>query len=66
MCPRILTDALVTGMQQLGEGCSGSFGFDRLCGFLVLSQFTQHTSCHTLDILHWRIQQLEMIKQRER
>ena len=61
----ILTNAFITGMQQLSERCSGSFSFDCLCSFLVLSQFTQHTGSHTLDILHWRIQQLEVVK-RER
>lgn len=62
----ILTNALVTGVQQLSEGCGGSFSFDCLGSFLVLSQFTQHTCCHTLDILHWRIQQLETANSREK
>ncbi|TNN85820.1 hypothetical protein EYF80_004067 [Liparis tanakae] len=62
----VLTNALVTGVQQLSEGCSGSFSFNCLCSFLVLSQFTQHTCCHTLDVLHWRIQQLETVTSREK
>lgn len=63
---RVLTDALVAGVQQLSEWCGRSFSLNCFCGFLVLCQLTQHTCCHTLDVLHWRIQQLETTNSREK
>lgn len=53
-----LTHALISGVQQFGEGRSGSLGFDGLGRFLVLCQFAQHTSCNALDVFDRRVQQL--------
>lgn len=55
----VLTNALITRVQQLSQGCSCSFSFNCLSSFFVLGQFTQHTCCNALDVLYWRVQQLD-------
>lgn len=58
-----LTNALVSGVEELCEGSGGSFCLDGLGCLLILSQLTQHTCSHTLDVLDRGIQQLQ--RQRE-
>lgn len=54
-----LTDPFVAWVEELHERSRGSFRINDLSRLLVESQFTQNTSCHTLDVIQWRIQQLQ-------
>lgn len=54
-----LTNSFITGMEKLHERCTGSFRINDLSRLFIKSQFTQNTSCHTLDVIQWRIQQLQ-------
>ncbi len=57
-----LTDPFVAGVEELHERSRSSFRINDLSRLFVESQFTQNTSCHTLDVIQWRIQQLQRQK----
>lgn len=57
-----LTNAFIAGVQELHERSTGSLSVNDLSRLFIKSQFTQNTSCHTLDVVHWWIQQLQTEK----
>ena len=59
-----LTDSLVPGVQELGEGRRGSLALDHLCALLVGRQLAQHARRHALHVLDLVVEQLKETKVR--
>ncbi len=55
----ILTDALIPGMKELGEGGGGSFVLDEGGPFLVGSQLAENSRRDALNVLDLIVQKLK-------
>ena len=54
-----LTDTLVPGVKQLGEGSSGALALDHVSALLVSGQLAKDTGGHALDVLNLVVQKLK-------